>query len=86
MADIPNFLPPSLQGLALGPPLPKTDRKELGQAEFFQLMVAQLKNQDPLKPLESSEFLSQIAQFSAVSGIEDMRSSARLERIFNACS
>ena len=38
-------------------------------------MVAQLQNQDPLKPLESNEFLSQVAQFSAVSGIEDMRSS-----------
>lgn len=75
MADIPNFLPPNLQGLAISAQVPETDRKSLGQEQFFELMVAQLQNQDPLKPLESNEFLSQVAQFSAVSGIEDMRSS-----------
>ena len=72
MADIPDFLPPNLQGLALGPQVPESDRKVLGQEQFFELMVAQLQNQDPLKPLESNEFLSQVAQFSAVSGIEDI--------------
>ena len=75
MADIPQFLPPNLQGLAIGAQVPATDRNKLGQEQFFELMVAQLQNQDPLKPLESNEFLSQVAQFSAVSGIEDMRSS-----------
>ena len=75
MADIPDFLPPNLQGLAIGSQIPDVDRKKLGQEQFFELMVAQLQNQDPLKPMESSEFLSQVAQFSAVSGIEDMRSS-----------
>lgn len=33
---------------------------------FLQLLTAQLENQDPLKPLESTEFVAQLAQFSAV--------------------
>jgi len=50
-------------------------RTELGQTEFFELMVAQLKNQDPLKPLDSNEFLGQVAQFTTVRGIQDMQKS-----------
>lgn len=49
--------------------------KELGQDEFLELMMAQLKHQDPMKPMENGEFLGQMAQFSTVSGIEDMQTS-----------
>jgi flagellar basal-body rod modification protein FlgD len=45
---------------------------ELGQEDFLKLMVAQLKNQDPSNPVDNSEFLGQIAQFSMVSGIDDL--------------
>lgn len=47
--------------------------KELGQGEFLELMMAQLENQDPMKPMDNGEFLGQMAQFSTVSGIEDMQ-------------
>lgn len=50
-------------------------RTELGQDAFLKLMTAQMKNQDPFKPMESGEFLGQIAQFSTVSGIQQMQSS-----------
>jgi flagellar basal-body rod modification protein FlgD len=46
-----------------------------GQDQFLTLMLAQLRNQDPLKPLEPSEFLGQLAQFSTVTGIQDMKGS-----------
>ena len=42
----------------------------IGQQDFLTLMLAQLKNQDPLKPMENGEFLAQLAQFSTVGGIE----------------
>lgn len=60
---------------ALGLGTTSTGRKEsLGQADFLKLMTEQLKNQDPLKPLENSQFLGQLAQFSTVQGIEKMQS------------
>jgi len=52
---------------------PKDD--SLGQEQFLELMVAQVRNQDPFKPLENGEFLSQIAQFSQVSGIQELQNS-----------
>ena len=67
-----------IASLGLGPPASSSsqaERGELGQEEFFDLMVAQLQNQDPLKPLESNEFMGQIAQFSSVTGIREMQSS-----------
>lgn len=53
-------------------------RKEMpqfGADQFITLMVAQLKNQDPLKPLEPAEFLGQLAQFSTVTGVQGMSDS-----------
>jgi flagellar basal-body rod modification protein FlgD len=44
----------------------------LGQAEFLKLMTAQLKNQDPMQPMENGEFLGQMAQFSTVSSMSEM--------------
>lgn len=46
----------------------------MGQEQFLTLMLAQLKNQDPLKPLEPGEFLGQLAQFSTVTGVQGMQS------------
>jgi flagellar basal-body rod modification protein FlgD len=50
-------------------------KDKLGQDAFLELMVTQLKNQDPFKPVDPAEFLGQLAQFGTVSGIQDMQSS-----------
>ena len=39
---------------------------------FMTLLVTQLQNQDPLKPLENAELTSQLAQINTVSGINDL--------------
>ena len=70
--DIANILGVEQSG-GLGSAVKK--KEELGQAEFMRLLVAQLNNQDPTKPMDNFEFLSQIAQFSTVSGIQDMQTS-----------
>lgn len=38
----------------------------MGREEFLKLLVAQLKNQDPLKPQENSSFVAELAQFSSL--------------------
>lgn len=40
--------------------------------QFMQLLVTQLQNQDPLSPMKQEEFLSQLAQFSTLEGIENL--------------
>jgi flagellar basal-body rod modification protein FlgD len=59
-------------GLGLQTQGPVRD-SSLGQADFLRLMTEQLKNQDPLKPLDNAQFLGQLAQFSTVQGIEKMQ-------------
>jgi flagellar basal-body rod modification protein FlgD len=51
----------------------KSNPNELGQDDFMTLMVAQLENQDPTKPMDNTEFLAQIAQFGTVSGIQELQ-------------
>ena len=58
-------------GGAAGAAVAKKD-DSLGQADFLRLMTEQLKHQDPLKPMENSAFLGQLAQFSSVQGIQDL--------------
>jgi flagellar basal-body rod modification protein FlgD len=67
---------PALPGSTADPAA--STRKEMpqfGADQFITLMLAQIKNQDPLKPLEPAEFLGQLAQFSTVTGIQEMGSS-----------
>ena len=76
MTDFSDFLPPGISNLGISSAEPKNeDRQELGQDQFFDLMVAQLTNQDPLNPLESNEFIAQVAQFSTVNGIKQVQES-----------
>ena len=55
------------------------DSEMLGRDAFLQLFTAQLKNQNPLDPMENEAFVAQLAQFSSVEGIKGMQSS--LERL-----
>ncbi len=48
------------------------DNQSLGQDDFMLLMTEQLKNQDPLEPMDNGEFLAQIAQFGTVDGINKL--------------
>ena len=44
----------------------------LGQADFLKLMTAQLQNQDPFNPVDNTQMVAQMAQFSSVAGISEM--------------
>lgn len=52
----------------------KSGANEL-QDRFLQLLITQLKNQDPMNPMENAELTSQLAQMSTVEGISNLNSS-----------
>lgn len=51
----------------------------LNYNDFLKLMVAQLQNQDPLNPTDSTEYMSQIAQFSSVE--QGINTNAKLDQL-----
>lgn len=47
----------------------------LGQKEFLDLMIAQMQNQNPMEPMDNNQFLGQMAQFSTVTGLSEIKTS-----------
>lgn len=46
----------------------------LGKDEFLQLLVAQMKYQNPLEPMDNTEYVSQLAQFSQLEEMKNIQS------------
>ena len=64
------------------PPKPQS----LGQSDFIRLLTTQLRQQDPTDPVDNKEMIAQMAQFSSLSGIEQINATlkdiaARLDRV-----
>jgi flagellar basal-body rod modification protein FlgD len=53
----------------------KAKQTSLGQEQFLKLLTTQMTHQDPSQPMQNGEFLSQMAQFGTVSGIQDLQKS-----------
>jgi len=75
--DVTNQLPVNPQSSAMDrstgassssakPEQGRETNSALGQQEFLHLLVAQMQNQDPLNPMDGTEFASQLAQFNSV--------------------
>ena len=59
-------------------PTPQT----LDYNAFLQLLIAQLKNQDPTKPMDSAQYIGQLASFSSVE--QAMKTNAKLDALMSA--
>ena len=55
-------------------PLERVPSKTMGQTEFLNLLVVQMRNQDPLKPVSDTEFIAQMAQFTTLEQTKEMSS------------
>ena len=53
----------------------KAKSDNLGQSDFLKLMTTQLQNQDPFAPMDNGDFIAQMAQFSTVTGIQEINNS-----------
>ncbi|MEE4202188.1 MAG: flagellar hook capping FlgD N-terminal domain-containing protein [Halieaceae bacterium] len=52
-----------------------TTVEEMGSDQFLALMIAQLENQDPTKPMDGMAMMSQLAQFGVVGGVQELNES-----------
>ena len=58
----------------------KTGNSSLDKDAFLQLLVAQMKYQDPLEPTSNTEYISQYATFSELEQMQNMSASLELSR------
>ncbi|SJZ82145.1 flagellar hook assembly protein FlgD [Consotaella salsifontis] len=56
-------------------------KADMNYDSFLQLLVAQLKNQDPLEPMDSSEYMAQFATFSQVE--QTIKTNTKLDSLLN---
>jgi flagellar basal-body rod modification protein FlgD len=61
---------------------PKSSAGSLDYSAFLQLLIAQLKNQDPTKPMDSTQFVAQLATFSQVE--QSVASNAKLDSLLTS--
>lgn len=54
-------------------------RKELGKNDFLRLLTTQMQAQDPLNPMDNTEFVAQLSQFTSLERLENMSTS--MERV-----
>lgn len=57
-----------------------TSGTELGKDQFLSILVAQLRNQDPMQPMNDTEFIAQMAQFTSVEQLMNMATELSLIR------
>lgn len=61
----------------------RTVSNELGKDSFLQILVAQMANQDPLSPTSDTEFIAQMAQFSALEQMQNMNSAMQTQLTYS---
>ena len=63
---------------ASGTQAPTGSKSQLDRDAFLKLLIVQLRNQDPLKPVDDKEFIAQLAQFSSLEQMQNVNKNLEL--------
>jgi flagellar basal-body rod modification protein FlgD len=74
-------IPSGLATATTSTSLESTNKGDQQKSQFLKLLVAQLKGQNPLDPKDGTEFISQLAQFSSLEELINIRTA--LEQLQN---
>ena len=77
-----NVSPLAAQTPKTNPPTETKSKTAVDYESFLKLLVAEMKNQDPTKPMESTDFVAQLATFSQVE--QTVQSNSKLDQILQS--
>jgi flagellar basal-body rod modification protein FlgD len=84
--QVPQTNPNISTAASTSAPIDRT--QQLGKQDFLKLLMAQLRNQDPMKPMDDSQMIAQMAQFSALEATQQLQQtiqqSNNVQTIFQA--
>ena len=64
---VPSVIKPGVKTVAKG------QENQLGKQDFLKLLMAQMQNQDPMKPMDDSAMIAQMAQFAALEETQSLK-------------
>jgi flagellar basal-body rod modification protein FlgD len=64
---VPSVIQPGIKTAPLG------STGQLGKQDFLKLLMAQMQNQDPMKPMDDSAMIAQMAQFAALEETQSLK-------------
>jgi flagellar basal-body rod modification protein FlgD len=67
----------SMHSASSATPRAKEDNGQLGRDDFLQLLVAQLRYQDPTSPMDTSQFMAQTTQLASVERLTELSTMSR---------